>query len=149
MFRYRPSNAAWISLLLFLAMAPNLAMAQVAWVKGFDDALKQAAKENKFIVLDISASWCPACKEMDRTVYTDKEFIKFSKSQVFIKVIEDTSSEGKRLARKFQIEGTPTLIVLDSSGKEVDRILGGMEAGELIEELKEIIQSAKSEKYTI
>jgi hypothetical protein len=38
-------------------MAPNLAMAQVAWVKGFDDALKQAAKEKKFIVLDISASW--------------------------------------------------------------------------------------------
>jgi hypothetical protein len=57
MFRYRPSNTAWIALLLLLAVAPNLAMAQVAWVKNFDDALKQAAKEKKFIVLDISASW--------------------------------------------------------------------------------------------
>jgi len=38
-------------------LAPILAVAQVAWVKDFDTALKQAAREKKFIVLDISASW--------------------------------------------------------------------------------------------
>jgi hypothetical protein len=37
--------------------APMLAVAQVAWVKSFDAALKQAAKEKKFVILDISASW--------------------------------------------------------------------------------------------
>ena len=36
---------------------PILSMAQVDWVKDYDTALKQAAKENKFVVLDISASW--------------------------------------------------------------------------------------------
>jgi thioredoxin-related protein len=86
---------------------------------------------------------------MAREVYTDKEFIKFSQNQVFIRVLEDTSSEGKRLARKFRIDGTPTFIIMDSSGKEIDRIVGGMAARDLIEELKDIFQSAKSEKYTI
>jgi hypothetical protein len=43
--------------LLFLAFAPIAAMAQVAWVKGFDAALQQAAKEKKFVILDISATW--------------------------------------------------------------------------------------------
>jgi thioredoxin-related protein len=86
---------------------------------------------------------------MAREVYTDKKFIEFSKSQVFIRVMDDTSDEGKSLAKKFRIEGTPTFIVLDSSGKEIDRILGGMDAQEFIEELKEIFQSAKSEKYKI
>jgi hypothetical protein len=57
MLRNRVSNAAWITLWLLLAMVPNLAMAQVAWVSSLDDALKQAAKEKKFVVLDISASW--------------------------------------------------------------------------------------------
>jgi thiol:disulfide interchange protein len=42
-------------------LAPILALAQVAWVKDFHAALKQAAREKKFIVLDISASWCPNC----------------------------------------------------------------------------------------
>jgi hypothetical protein len=40
-----------------LMLIPMMAVAQVAWIKNFDDALKQAAKEKKFIVLDISASW--------------------------------------------------------------------------------------------
>ncbi len=38
-------------------MAPLFAEDQVAWVKDYDAALKQASKEKKFIVLDISASW--------------------------------------------------------------------------------------------
>ncbi len=41
----------------FLIFGPIFAAAQVSWVKSFDAALKQAAKEKKFIVLDISASW--------------------------------------------------------------------------------------------
>jgi hypothetical protein len=45
------------AILSLFVLAPMLAIAQVAWVKDFDTALKQAARENKFIVLDISASW--------------------------------------------------------------------------------------------
>jgi hypothetical protein len=36
---------------------PIFACAQIAWLKNLDSALKQAAKEKKFVVLDISASW--------------------------------------------------------------------------------------------
>ncbi len=43
--------------ILFFVIAPILAVAQVAFVKSYDAALKQAAKEKKFIVLDVSASW--------------------------------------------------------------------------------------------
>ncbi len=43
--------------LFFCAVAPIVAMAQVAWVQGFDAALQQAAREKKFIILDISATW--------------------------------------------------------------------------------------------
>jgi len=43
--------------LAFCIIAPILATAQVAWVKSYDAALKQAAREKKFIVLDVSASW--------------------------------------------------------------------------------------------
>jgi hypothetical protein len=46
-----------IVLLAICLIAPAIAMAQVAWVKSFNTALKQAAKEKKFIVLDISATW--------------------------------------------------------------------------------------------
>ena len=45
------------SALSLLLLAPVLAAAQVAWVKSYDDALKQAASQKKFVLLDISATW--------------------------------------------------------------------------------------------
>lgn len=52
-------KAAWMILLLVcsFAFSPVLAMAQLAWVKGFDAALQQAVREKKFLILDISASY--------------------------------------------------------------------------------------------
>jgi hypothetical protein len=46
-----------VAILSLFVLAPTLVRTQVAWVKDFDSALKQAAREDKFIVLDISASW--------------------------------------------------------------------------------------------
>lgn len=86
---------------------------------------------------------------MTREVYTDKGFIEFSRSQVFMRVFEDTQPEGKRLARKYNVPGFPTLIILDSRGQEVDRIVGAMRAKDLIEELRLIFKSAKSERISI
>ena len=86
---------------------------------------------------------------MTREVYADDSFIRFSRSYVFVRVMEDTDSEGYRLVRRFRPEGTPTLIILNSSGKEVGRILGGRDALDLIDELKEIIESAHPGKYRL
>jgi hypothetical protein len=55
-FLGRNKKACLIALALFV-LAPVFASDQVAWVKDFKSALKQGAKENKFVVLDISASW--------------------------------------------------------------------------------------------
>ena len=54
MIRLQRSLAVFLSVLF---LVPVFSAAQVAFVKDFDDALKQAAREKKFIVLDISASW--------------------------------------------------------------------------------------------
>jgi len=86
---------------------------------------------------------------MTREVYTDEEFIRFSRSQVFMRVFEDTEAEGARLARKFKIGGFPTLIILDSAGHEVDRIVGARDAQSLIEELESVFQDAKHEAITL
>lgn len=41
----------------FLLLIPACAGAQVAWVTDFDEALKQAAEKEQFVVLDVSASY--------------------------------------------------------------------------------------------
>jgi len=86
---------------------------------------------------------------MTREVYPDTKFIQFSRSQIFMRVFEDTDPQGARLARKFNIDGFPTLIILDSAGHEVDRIVGALSAQDLIEELESIFQGAKSDRITL
>ena len=54
-YRRKMRNLAVFLSVLFLI--PVFSTAQVAFVKDFNAALKQAAREKKFIVLDISASW--------------------------------------------------------------------------------------------
>jgi thioredoxin-related protein len=86
---------------------------------------------------------------MAREVYTDSKFITFSRKNVFIRLLQDTNPEGDRLARKFGVDGFPTIVVLNSSGEEVDRIIGARNTADLIEELEWIIDSAKSRKPPI
>jgi thioredoxin-related protein len=77
---------------------------------------------------------------MAREVYTDKAFIEFSRKYVLIRLFQDTDPQGARLASKFRVEGFPTLIILDASGREVDRILGFVSAPELMEALQSIVE---------
>ena len=79
---------------------------------------------------------------MTREVYTDKEFIEFSRSQVFVRLFVDTDSQGARLARKFGVRGFPTLIVLDGTGRELDRLVGARSAQRLKADLEPIFDAA-------
>jgi uncharacterized protein YyaL (SSP411 family) len=68
---------------LILATTAGVLQAQVAWVARYDDALRQAKEEQKLMVVDISTSWCPPCQRMAREVHTNKDFIEFTRTQIF------------------------------------------------------------------
>jgi len=72
---------------------------------------------------------------MAREVYTDEEFVEFSRKFVFMRVLSDEDPEGAQLKDRFQVSGFPTLLILDSEGREIDRIMGARTAEELIQAL--------------
>jgi thiol:disulfide interchange protein len=126
-----------ILIVVFLSSAASWA-GEVAWVRDFDTALKQAAEQKKFVVLDMSASWCGYCRKMAREVYPDPEFVEFSRSQVFFRVFADTDPQGKELAIRFRIRGFPTIVILNSQGQEVDRLVGARDKDTLIQGIRDI-----------
>jgi len=86
---------------------------------------------------------------MTREVYTDRRVIEFSRKQVFVRLFTDTDPQGERLGRRFNVRGFPTIIIFDSSGREVDRIMGFRSAPDLIEELQDIFESASGKGLKI
>ena len=79
---------------------------------------------------------------MAREVYTNEEFIRYSHKFVFMRILEDQDPKGAALKKKFEVPGVPTLLIFDSRGREVDRIVGGRSAGDLMDELEEIFEFA-------
>jgi thiol-disulfide isomerase/thioredoxin len=80
------------------------------------------------ILVEFTGSdWCPPCIAMRKNVFSKKEFVDAA-SKDFILVELDFPKADKAVAKKnqpwakkFEIEGYPTVILLDHEGKEFTR----------------------------
>ena len=128
-----------MAIALMISAAASLQAAELTWQTDFAEASKQAAQEHKYILLDFTGSdWCPWCIKMDREVFDQSQFSDFAgKKLILVKVdfprkaaqSPAEKSQNEELAKKYAIEGFPTYILLDSSGKEVRRQVGYLQGG--------------------
>ncbi|MBX9686919.1 MAG: thioredoxin fold domain-containing protein [Candidatus Obscuribacterales bacterium] len=108
----------------------------------FQQARELAQKEHKFLLLDFTASWCPPCKKMEASTWTDesiKSWIKENAIAIQIDVDQDRSTTDK-----FNVKGMPTMVLFtpESGEKEFGRQDGYLSAAELLRWL----EGAKSGK---
>ena len=87
---------------------------------------EKAAKENKLIMVDMTATWCYWCKQMDKKVFPDKAVGEFYNSNFISTKLYDTDAMGKEFAQKYKVQGFPCFLFLDSEGKLVHRIDGAI-----------------------
>lgn len=109
-------------------MATSFAKAPKGWETDVDAAFKIAKKENKAVMLEFTGSdWCPPCIMMSKKVFSKDEFYKAaSKKYVLVhidfpKSDEALSKRNEPLMERYKVEGYPTIILLDSEGKEFSR----------------------------
>jgi len=131
---------------LILLTAQSAYAAEVSWVPKLKDALKLAQTQNKFVVIDVSASWCPPCIKMEREVFRDPKFIEFSQSQVFMHLDAEKDSEGTSVALRFDVHSYPTILILSSAGDEIHRLIGGRSTSQLIHDLQDVFSDPRSTK---
>jgi thiol:disulfide interchange protein len=109
------------------------------WQTDYKQALAQAAQENKRVLLDFTGSdWCPGCIRMEKDVLSQPGFKKFAARNLILVKLDfprrkqlpaAEAEQNRKLQEKFDIEGFPTYVLLDPSGKEVRRQLGYLEGG--------------------
>ena len=95
-------------------------------------ALNKAKKENKLVFLDISASWCGPCKLLKRNTFTDPAVAEFFNTNFVNVAIDGEIGVGPELANTYQIQGYPTLIVADATGKSLLYTVGYIEPNDLL-----------------
>lgn len=80
-------------------------------------ALKTAKDENKLVFLDIYATWCAPCKMLKQYTFTDKAVGDFFNKNFISISVDGEKGVGPQLAQNYAIQGYPTLIVADATGK--------------------------------
>jgi thioredoxin 1 len=98
----------------------------------WDEALKQAALQNKYIFVDAYATWCGPCKMLKAQTFTDDKAAAFYNSNFVNVAIDMEKGRGPALARQWQLRAYPTLIIFDPKGKPVLGSVGFIKADDLI-----------------
>lgn len=96
----------------------------LAWQQGnVDGARERALRDGRPLIVDFTAAWCGACKELDKATFSappvGAELGRFVAVRVDATNDEDPNV-GAALQR-FGVRGLPTVVIFDSSGKEALR----------------------------
>jgi len=145
-----------LATLLSLVISANLysEASTGAWLADFEAAKKASAEKKLPILADFSGSdWCGWCIKLDKEVFSQNEFKEFAKGNLVLfmadfprekKLEEKIRKQNDALMKKYNVEGFPTVLLLDAEGKVLARTgykPGG--AAAYVEHLKKLISGRK------
>lgn len=117
---------------IIMIVAAALSAGVFAMPEGFTDdwdvALKKAASEKKNVLaLFTGSDWCIWCKRLEGEILSKKEFSD-NVGKTFVPVFLDfpsdkslvpeaTAKRNKELAKKYEVQGYPSVLILDAKGE--------------------------------
>lgn len=106
--------------------------------RSLDEITAMLKKENKLGLLYFTGPLCSWCQKLEKEVFTvdsvinyiEKDFISFK--------------SGKEIERSFKVRAVPTIIVINKSGEEINKIFGYFPSDRFIEKLSHSVSSIKN-----
>jgi thiol:disulfide interchange protein DsbD len=85
-------------------------------IRELDNAIKTSDKP---VLLDFSAQWCSACKELEHITFKDPEVLKLMSHFTLLRAdVTKNSPEDKAMLKRYNLFGPPALIFYDKKGHE-------------------------------
>ena len=116
-------------------------VAGIPWLSDHDSALAQAKAANKPLLIDFTAEWCKACKELEHFTYTDAQVIAAAKD--FVPVMIDCTEAGDpevtKIQAKYGVNGLPTVLVVMPDGSISEKLIGFEPAPEFLARLRRVV----------
>lgn len=112
-----------VSAFSFSARADN------SWATDLKKAQEQAKSSNKLVFLDFTGSdWCGYCIRLDKDILSQPEFKEYANKNLVLVEIDfprskpqsvDLRKQNQELAMRYQIQGFPTIVVLNGAGRKI------------------------------
>lgn len=130
----------WPALILTAAMAALFACAPAGdgfWSKGdLDAAIKSAAEKNTLVFVEFYTDWCSWCRRLESETLSDQNVR--AELGKFVTIRLNAETDGAEAAKRFSVESYPTMVFVDPSGEEVERIMGYLPPEKFIQEIRRI-----------
>jgi thioredoxin:protein disulfide reductase len=124
-------------LLVGWAQAPR---GELSWLHAEEEAKQLAVSSGKPMMIDFTATWCGACQELAKHTFTDPRVQAEASRFVAVKVDATNEDDPKVEAtmKRYAVRGLPTVVLLDSHGKEAHRFVDFVEADAFYKVIKDV-----------
>ncbi|WP_422294192.1 cytochrome c biogenesis protein CcdA [Candidatus Binatus sp.] len=103
------------------------------------ELLASATEARKPVLIDFSADWCIPCREMEHSTFLDPSVVTEAKRFVTMKAnLTAQDKKTEELTSKYEIQGVPTTMLIDSSGKVLQRKVGYIGPREMLADLRQV-----------
>ena len=106
--------------------------AELNWLTDLPQAQAKAKSDNRLLMIDFTGSdWCPWCIKLNKEVFSTPEFVAYANKNLVSVEIDfprnkqqapDLKKANQQLQKQYNIEGYPTVIVLNSQGQKVGQL---------------------------
>ncbi len=107
------------------------------------ELIKKAAKEDKLAFVDVYATWCPPCRQMEEKVFPLENVGKMMSEHFVAAKFNADESIGKEMLNKYKLRYIPSYLIFDAEGELVVTRSGYIAPDEFIEFLQSAITKAK------
>ena len=123
-----------------LLIAPSYAQSTsqpIVWHPWSDEIFAEAAREHKFVLLDLEAVWCHWCHVMDQQTYRDPTVRRLmSKSYIAVKVDQDSRPD---ISNRYEDYGWPATVIFNADGSEIVKRQGYLPPQQMASILQAVI----------
>ncbi|MGH8398131.1 MAG: protein-disulfide reductase DsbD [Gammaproteobacteria bacterium] len=109
----------------------TLHFTRIKTLADLNQAVMQASREHKTVMLDFYADWCVSCKEMEHGAFQDAGVKTALANTVLLQAdVTADDTQDQALLKHFGIYGPPSIMFFNSAGQELtpDRVVGYMSA---------------------
>jgi len=106
-----------------------LAQAESTWLNDYKKAQQEAKASNKFLLLDFTGSdWCGWCKRLEQEILSQSQFENYARENLVLLEVDfpraksqspELRKQNQELAQQYQVEGFPTIVVLNGDGQKL------------------------------